>query len=57
MMGIKEGPCDDPWVFYVGDESVNSTAERKKKKSMRFLAKVCQMLLGSYVKWCLRIGR
>lgn len=24
-MGIKEGPCDEHWVLYVGDESLNSS--------------------------------
>ena len=27
VMGIKEGTCDEPWVFYVSDESLNSTPE------------------------------
>ena len=26
-MGIKEGTCDEPWVLYVSDESLNSTPE------------------------------
>ena len=26
VMGIKEGPCcDEPWIFYVSAESLNST--------------------------------
>ena len=25
--GIKEGTCDEPWVLYVSDESLNSTPE------------------------------
>ena len=24
VMGMKEGTCDDHWVLYVSDESVNS---------------------------------
>ena len=27
VMGIKEGTCDDHWVLYVSDESLNSTPE------------------------------
>ena len=27
MMGIKEGTCDEYWVLYVSDESLNSTPE------------------------------
>ena len=27
MMGIKEGTCDEHWVLYVRDESLNSTPE------------------------------
>ena len=26
-MGIKEGTCDEHWVLYVSDESLNSTPE------------------------------
>ena len=26
-MGIKEGTCDEHWVLYVNDESLNSTTE------------------------------
>ena len=29
MMGIKEGTCDEHWVLYVSDESLNSTPETK----------------------------
>ena len=24
VMGIKETTCDDPWVWYISDESLNS---------------------------------
>ena len=27
VMDIKEGTCDEYWVLYVNDKSVNSTAE------------------------------
>ena len=27
VTGIKEGTCDDHWVFYVSDESLNSIPE------------------------------
>ena len=27
VMGIKEGTCDEHWVLYVSDESLNSTPE------------------------------
>ena len=27
IMGIKEGTCDEHWVFCVSDESLNSTSE------------------------------
>ena len=27
VMGIKEGTCDEQWVLYVSDESLNSTPE------------------------------
>ena len=27
MLGIKEGTCVEHWVFYVSDESLNSTSE------------------------------
>ena len=28
VMGIKEGTCwDEHWVFYISDESLNSTPE------------------------------
>ena len=27
VMGIKEGTCDEHWVVYVGDKSLNSTPE------------------------------
>ena len=27
QMDIKEGTCDEPWVLYVSDESLNSTPE------------------------------
>ena len=27
VMGIKEGTCDEHWMFYVSDESANSTLE------------------------------
>ena len=27
VMGIKEGTCDEAWVLYVNDESLNSTPE------------------------------
>ena len=27
VMGIKEGTCDEHWVFYRSDESLNSTPE------------------------------
>ena len=27
MMGTKEGPCDEHWMLYVSDESLNSTPE------------------------------
>ena len=27
VIGIKEGACDEHWVFYVSDESLNSTPE------------------------------
>ena len=27
VMGIKEGTCDEHWVVYVSDESLNSTPE------------------------------
>ena len=26
-MGINEGTCDEHWVLYVSDESLNSTSE------------------------------
>ena len=26
-MGIKEGTCDEHWVLYTSDESLNSTSE------------------------------
>ena len=26
-MGVKEGTCDEHWVFYVSDESLNPTCE------------------------------
>ena len=26
-MGIKEGTCDEHWVLYVSDESLNATPE------------------------------
>ena len=26
-MGIKEGTCDEHWVLYVNDKSLNSTPE------------------------------
>ena len=29
VMGIKEGTCDEPRVFHVSDESLNSTPETK----------------------------
>ena len=29
VMGIKEGTCNEPWVLYVSDESLNSIAENK----------------------------
>ena len=27
VMGIKEGTCDELWMLYVGDGSLNSTPE------------------------------
>ena len=27
VMGTKEGTCDEHWVLYVSDESLNSTPE------------------------------
>ena len=27
VMGIKEGTCDEHWVLYVSNESLNSTPE------------------------------
>ena len=27
VMGIKEGTCDEHWVLYVSDESLNFTPE------------------------------
>ena len=27
VMGIKGGTCDEHWVLYVSDESLNSTPE------------------------------
>ena len=27
VIGIKEGTCDEHWVLYVSDESLNSTPE------------------------------
>ena len=27
MLGIQEGTCDEHWMLYVSDESVNSTPE------------------------------
>ena len=27
VMGIKEGTCDEHWVLYVSDESLNSNSE------------------------------
>ena len=27
LMGMKEGTCDEHWVLYVSDESLNSTPE------------------------------
>ena len=27
VMGTKESTCDEHWVFYVNDESLNSTSE------------------------------
>ena len=27
VMGIKEGTCDEHWVLYVSDESLNSIPE------------------------------
>ena len=27
VMGIKKGTCDEHWVLYVSDESLNSTTE------------------------------
>ena len=27
VMSIKEGTCDEQWVLYVGNESLNSTPE------------------------------
>ena len=27
LMGIKEGTCDEHWVLYVNDESLNSASE------------------------------
>ena len=27
VMGTMEGTCDEPWVFYVGGESLDSTPE------------------------------
>ena len=29
VMGTKEGSCDEHWVFYVDDESLNSTPETR----------------------------
>ena len=29
VMGIKRGTCDEHWVLYVSDESLNSTPETK----------------------------
>ena len=30
LMGIKGGTChDEPWMFYLSDESLNLTPERK----------------------------
>ena len=28
-MDIKKGSCDEHWVFYVSDETLNSTPETK----------------------------
>lgn len=27
VMGIKKGTCDEHWMLYVSDESLNSTPE------------------------------
>ena len=27
LLGIKEGTCDDHWMLYVRDESLNSTSQ------------------------------
>ena len=33
-MGIKEGTCDEYWILYVSDESLNSTPGEKKRMGL-----------------------
>ena len=42
-MGIKEGTCDEHWVLYVCDESLNSTPETNKRNNQKNkrIAKTC----------------
>ena len=44
-MGVKEATCDEPWILYVSDESLNSTPETyialyvNQKLNKKFLKK------------------
>ena len=36
-MGIKEGTCDEYWVLYVSEESMNSTPETNTGLHVKYL--------------------
>ena len=36
VMMIKEGTCDECWVFYISDESLNSTPETNITLSVKY---------------------